>query len=45
MCGDGKIIILIVIFGDIGVVVVYVFYGLENINVVILYLKGKISLF
>lgn len=40
----GKIMILMVIFGDTGVVVVYVFYGMLDINVVIFYLKGKISL-
>lgn len=36
--------ILMVILGDIGVVVVYVFYNKLNIDVVILYLKGKILL-
>lgn len=44
IAGDKLVIILIAIFGDIGAVVVYVFYGLSNVKVVIFYLRGKISL-
>ena len=41
--GDGKITILTATSGDTGAAVAHAFYGLENINVVILYPKGKIS--
>ena len=41
--GDGKITILAATSGDTGAAVAHAFYGLENINVVILYPKGKIS--
>lgn len=40
---DGKITILTATSGDTGAAVAHAFYGLENINVVILYPKGKIS--
>ena len=41
--GDGKITILTATSGDTGAAVAHAFYGLENIYVVILYPKGKIS--
>ena len=41
--GDGKITILTATSGDTGAAVAHAFYGLEDINVVILYPKGKIS--
>ncbi|UKH16985.1 threonine synthase [Actinobacillus pleuropneumoniae] len=41
--GDGKITILTATSGDTGAAVAHAFYGLENINVVILYPKSKIS--
>nr|WP_314742014.1 threonine synthase [uncultured Haemophilus sp.] len=41
--GNGKITILTATSGDTGAAVAHAFYGLENINVVILYPKGKIS--
>ncbi|MCK3655281.1 threonine synthase [Pasteurellaceae bacterium Macca] len=41
--GDEKITILTATSGDTGAAVAHAFYGLENINVVILYPKGKIS--
>jgi len=40
---DGKITILTATSGDTGAAVAHAFYGMENINVVILYPKGKIS--
>ena len=41
--GVGKITILTATSGDTGAAVAHAFYGLENIEVVILYPKGKIS--
>ncbi len=41
--GDGKITILTATSGDTGAAVAHAFYGLENIEVVILYPQGKIS--
>lgn len=41
--GDKKITILTATSGDTGAAVAHAFYGMENINVVILYPKGKIS--
>ncbi|EIG27895.1 threonine synthase [Haemophilus paraphrohaemolyticus] len=41
--GEGKITILTATSGDTGAAVAHAFYGLDNINVVILYPKGKIS--
>jgi threonine synthase len=41
---DEKITILTATSGDTGAAVAHAFYGLENIRVVILYPKGKISL-
>ena len=41
--GDKKITILTATSGDTGAAVAHAFYGLENIEVVILYPKGKIS--
>lgn len=41
--GDGKITILTATSGDTGAAVAHAFYGLKNIEVVILYPKGKIS--
>ncbi|WNC67862.1 threonine synthase [Thalassotalea nanhaiensis] len=41
---DDKITILTATSGDTGAAVAHAFYGLENIKVVILYPKGKISL-
>lgn len=41
--GDGKITILTATSGDTGAAVAHAFYDLENIDVVILYPKGKIS--
>lgn len=41
--GEGKITILTATSGDTGAAVAHAFYGLENINVVILYPKGKIG--
>ncbi|AUI66549.1 MULTISPECIES: threonine synthase [Glaesserella] len=41
--GEDKITILTATSGDTGAAVAHAFYGLENINVVILYPKGKIS--
>ena len=41
--GDGKITILTATSGDTGAAVAHAFYGLEHIDVVILYPKGKIS--
>ena len=43
VCGEEKITILTATSGDTGAAVAHAFYGLENINVVILYPKGKIS--
>ncbi len=40
---DGKITILTATSGDTGAAVAHAFFGMENINVVILYPKGKIS--
>ena len=40
---DGRITILTATSGDTGAAVAHAFYGMENINVVILYPKGKIS--
>lgn len=40
---DHKITILTATSGDTGAAVAHAFYGMENINVVILYPKGKIS--
>ncbi|MFD0965546.1 threonine synthase [Seminibacterium arietis] len=40
---NNKITILTATSGDTGAAVAHAFYGLENINVVILYPKGKIS--
>lgn len=40
---DQKITILTATSGDTGAAVAHAFYGMENINVVILYPKGKIS--
>ncbi len=40
---DGKITILTATSGDTGAAVAHAFYGMENIKVVILYPKGKIS--
>lgn len=40
---DGKTTILTATSGDTGAAVAHAFYGMENINVVILYPKGKIS--
>ena len=40
---NGKITILTATSGDTGAAVAHAFYGMENINVVILYPKGKIS--
>jgi threonine synthase len=40
---DGKITILTATSGDTGAAVAHAFYGMENIQVVILYPKGKIS--
>ncbi len=40
---DCKITILTATSGDTGAAVAHAFYGMENINVVILYPKGKIS--
>lgn len=39
--GDDKITILTATSGDTGAAVAHAFYGLENIDVVILYPKGK----
>ena len=39
----GKITILTATSGDTGAAVAHAFYGMEDINVVILYPKGKIS--
>ncbi|KOE61829.1 threonine synthase [Aggregatibacter actinomycetemcomitans] len=41
--GGGKITILTATSGDTGAAVAHAFYGLDNIEVVILYPKGKIS--
>lgn len=41
--GSEKITILTATSGDTGAAVAHAFYGMENINVVILYPKGKIS--
>lgn len=43
VAGDEKITILTATSGDTGAAVAHAFYGLENIRVVILYPKGKIS--
>ncbi|WP_325893851.1 threonine synthase [Grimontia sp. NTOU-MAR1] len=40
---SGKVTILTATSGDTGAAVAHAFYGMENINVVILYPKGKIS--
>ncbi|MEC6832194.1 threonine synthase [Photobacterium toruni] len=40
---DGKITILTATSGDTGAAVAHAFYGMDNIQVVILYPKGKIS--
>lgn len=40
---DGKITILTATSGDTGAAVAHAFYGMDNIRVVILYPKGKIS--
>ncbi|MDX1303336.1 threonine synthase [Photobacterium sp.] len=41
--GDGKVTILTATSGDTGAAVAHAFYGMDNIKVVILYPKGKIS--
>ncbi|AZL85675.1 threonine synthase [Aliivibrio salmonicida] len=41
--GNDKITILTATSGDTGAAVAHAFYGMDNINVVILYPKGKIS--
>ncbi|MEC5343976.1 threonine synthase [Brenneria populi] len=43
VAGDNKITILTATSGDTGAAVAHAFYGLENIRVVILYPRGKIS--
>lgn len=43
-CGGKKVTILTATSGDTGAAVAHAFYGIENIEVVILYPKGKISL-
>lgn len=43
ICGDKPVTILTATSGDTGAAVAHAFYGLENVRVVILYPRGKIS--
>lgn len=43
MSGDRKVTILTATSGDTGAAVAHAFYGMENVRVVILYPRGKIS--